>query len=487
MPRLSQTPHIATRRTHVSCRRRLGPLSGLWSTREVMRTSVLSFPTMSGVASIAISCAPFLLAVHLLACSGLSRDSGSRSTPETYVAPAQPQVRWKLVHRETFDAPFEEPAAWVEDTYGDESPYHVDAFSDDGAFFRERGGAPFMEELHTFRSFRKSYRYGEGGWLTVELHGRDEDRDGKPESGGRFTSVSGKAHLVSARHTDAALLTSTEPLPARYRLVVTVSNVHFGGALNGSFVHNGKVNGYDGAESATPWRLPIPGEPPPPATTDNGVYFLCIVDYPHPAPHNNVFIHHHRKVVLDTDNNAWAGHSWSKVYDPALGRPVEEGSHYAGLVFLRGDDFGSERTGNEFMSWTTAGFFHEPVFADRYLDGESYRFSIERDGVGFALSIEGRFARGGLTTYRAYRTFAGPPVIWHYNQTASEGPRGRFDRTLTYQGQTTHTWPADAGYPDYLVLGDPHINYYEGSADFDDLELWLPDTSNGEDVSRRGP
>ena len=113
----------------------------------------------------------------------------------------------------------------------------------------------------------------------------------------------GNALLVSKRHTDAALLRSTAALPSRYRLRVKVSAVRFGGAVNGNWQSGGKINGYDGDESAGPWRLPTGGSPPPPAVTDNGVYFLCIVDYPNPAPHNNVFIHHHRKVVLDSDNN----------------------------------------------------------------------------------------------------------------------------------------------------------------------------------------
>ena len=99
--------------------------------------------------------------------------------PVTTPQPA-PATRWRLVHHETFDAPFAEPTAWVEDTYGDKSPYHVDAFDEDGAFFVEKGGATFQRNLQAFRSFRKSFLHGEGGWLTVESYGRDSDRDGTP-------------------------------------------------------------------------------------------------------------------------------------------------------------------------------------------------------------------------------------------------------------------------------------------------------------------
>lgn len=68
-------------------------------------------------------------------------------------------IRWRRVHHETFDAAFVNPP-WVEDTYGDASPYHVDAFDEDGAFFTERGGATFTANLARFRSFRTASRYG---------------------------------------------------------------------------------------------------------------------------------------------------------------------------------------------------------------------------------------------------------------------------------------------------------------------------------------
>lgn len=402
--------------------------------------------------------------------------------PGPVAAPA-PRIRWKRVRHETFDAPFVEPAAWTEDTYGDASPWNVDVFDDDGAYFREHGGAAFEAELRTFRAFRKSFAHGEDGWLTVELYGRDEDRDGTPESGGHFTSESGRAVLRSARHTDAAMVRSTSPLPARYRLRVTVSDIDFGGAASGNHERGGKINGYDGDELAGPWRLPVNGAPPPPATTDNGVYFLCILDYARPAPHNNVFIHHHRKVVLDTDNNHWQGRSWSKVLRPGAAAPEEEGTLYTSLLWLRGDDFGNDRVGNDFLSWTTSGFVDGPVFADQYLRGEAYTFTIERDGAGYTLSVEGRFAHGGKTLYSARRSFEGPPPTWHYNQTVAEGPRGRYNQRRSYQGEPYDTWPEGASYPDMFFFGDPHINYYEGSAGYDDLELWLPD----EEASPAGP
>jgi hypothetical protein len=37
------------------------------------------------------------------------------------------------------------------------------------------------------------------------------------------------------------------------------------------------------------------------------------------------------------------------------------------------------------------------------------------------------------------------------------------------------TWHHDQTlYPDYFFFGDPHINFYEGTAEFDDVDLYLP-------------
>jgi hypothetical protein len=399
-------------------------------------------------------------------------------------SPAQPgrdePIRWRRVHHETFDAPFANPP-WVEDTYGDASPYHVDMFDDDGAFFTERGGAAFAANLARFRSFRRSSRYGEGGWLTVELYGRDSDRDGVPETGGQFVSAGGAARLTSTRHYDGAILRSTEPLPARYRIEVTVAGIDFGGTRDGKWTHGRKINGYDGDEIADPWFFRDRDPTPRPAIGGNGVYFLCITDYPRPAPHNNIFIHHHRKVVMDTDNNdnglasgAPSGETWSKVWNPRTGRGETDGSHYISMIWLDGTRFGHDWWGNEFVSYTPGGWQTGATFADKYLDGERYRFTIERDGERYTMSVTGRFHHGGVTTYRGSRRFRDPPVTWHYNQTAAEYAADH-DELRRIGATEIHTWPAGSAYPDYFFFGDPHINFYEGTAEFDDLDLYLPD------------
>ncbi|WP_218920103.1 hypothetical protein [Chondromyces crocatus] len=402
--------------------------------------------------------------------SGASGGTGRAPRPPGLPPPA-PDLQ--LVLHETFDTPFIEPEAWTEDTYGPSSPWHVDDFDEDGAFFLEAGGELFRAGLASFRSFRKSFTYGRDGWLTVELYGRDQDRDGVPESGGRFVSEGGRARLVSKRHHDAAILRSTHPLPPRYRVEVTVSGIRFGGAgPNGWLSPDGsRFNGYDGDEIGDPWRFRTNSPTPLPALTDNGVYFLCITDYARPAPHNNVFIHHHRKVVMDTDNNIPA---WSAVWDPLTQRPELDGSHYVSMIFLDGSSFGSPWTGNAFVSFTPAGFERGPVFVDKYLDGEAYTFAVERDGEAYTLAVTGRFHHGGATTYIARRRFRDDPPVWHYNQVPGELGAPPMRQKVTVGSRSFEAWPADVGYPEHFFFGDPHINYYEGTAEFDDVKLFLP-------------
>jgi hypothetical protein len=218
-----------------------------------------------------------------------------------------------------------------------------------------------------------------------------------------------------------------------------VSNIQFGG---GDMANNG----YDGGERADPWRFGDRDSTPMDATHENGLYFLCITDYA-PAPHNNVFIHHHRKVVMDTDNNRYDDGPWSSVWDPLARRAVADGSRYVSMIWLDGSSWGSDWRGNEFVSYTPGGFQRGAVFADKYLPGEAYVFAIERGDDGYTLEASGRFYHGGVTTYRASRSRLDRPSIWHFDQ---------------------------AAYPDYFLFGDPHINFYEGSAEFDDLKMYLP-------------
>jgi hypothetical protein len=177
---------------------------------------------------------------------------------------------------------------------------------------------------------------------------------------------------------------------------------------------------------------------------------------------------------MDTDNNYYDGSPWSQVWNPSTQSAVADGSHYVSMIWLDGENFGSVWTGNNFTSYTPGGFQTGPIFADKYLDGESYVFAVERDIDRYTLSVSGNFFYGGQTTYSASRTFREAPVTWHYNQDASEYSAPYYNETQTYLGKSYSTWPEGSAYPDHFLFGDPHINFYEGTAEFDDVKLYLP-------------
>jgi hypothetical protein len=39
-------------------------------------------------------------------------------------------------------------------------------------------------------------------------------------------------------------------------------------------------------------------------------------------------------------------------------------------------------------------------------------------------------------------------------------------------------WPKQSAYPDYFVIGDPHLNYYSGSATIGDIRLYVPQSQS---------
>jgi len=175
---------------------------------------------------------------------------------------------------------------------------------------------------------------------------------------------------------------------------------------------------------------------------------------------------------MDTDNNLPV---WSMVWNPLTGAAERDGSHYVSMIWLDGRSFGSPWTGNGFICYTPGGFQENAVFVDKYLDGEAYVFAVERDGEGYALSVSGRFHRGRQRTYTARRAFReGGAPTWHYNQTPEEYGAPHHNERIDVGGKTMETWPAGSAYPDHFLFGDPHINHYEGTAEFDDVKLYLP-------------
>jgi hypothetical protein len=417
---------------------------------------------------------------------------------------ASEEIDWQLEYVEQFGKPIGRDVEWELDDLSDQ----YGPFDDDGEAFHIKGGEVFAEALDSFDTYRASYQFGRDGWLTAELATRDQGKTGELGEVPSFTNdvVPGVGRVGKfdlPNNTDGAIIRPTEPLPDRYRVEYELTTLDFGGPRDGEWNYDGLINGYgpEGCKTQHPWTASV-GQPTSPEYCDfadvrgeNGFYFLGIVDYPDPAPRNNVFIHNRRKVVMDQYQ---VSHSWGANYqacDPTTGETYSHHDERSGdgipinMLFLTDDN--QRDTGfiyNEFMMETDCGFFHggDPgtsiVSAGELrpdlMPDETYRFAIERTGHSYVLEVSGEFLHGE-DTLRFERDFIqdGHP-IWHYNQTPDEYD-GRFDRQHTIDGpygsyDMGSIWPSDSAYPDYFIIGNPHTNYYEGSATMNNLRLYLP-------------
>jgi hypothetical protein len=259
--------------------------------------------------------------------------------------------------------------------------------------------------------------------------------------------------IASPAHTDATVVRSSEPLPQRYRVSLRVGFPSFG---------DGRPlqNGYKDSETAEPFWMED-------ARSQNGFYWLTILDA-QPRPHNNTWIHHHRKVVIDSDNHY---PPWMEIWDGTNFLP--SGENPVMMIALDGKGKDDERTGAPFLSWSRGQW--QPSGAIRaveaYLPNEWYQVTIERFDTLFTLEISGKFRYGGQQTYRA-TIDAAEHCVWHYNRSSAEDASGCVD-TQGYPslGSAWPKWPPGAVWPDWFMFGDPHTNYYEGEVYYDDVRL----------------
>ena len=400
-------------------------------------------------------------------------------------------TKWKLIYEEKFTAPIgEEKAEWRKVEPGTSEP-----MDDNGQYFHALGGRRFANQLATFDTYRKTFRFGKDGWLTAELSARDFGKTGKLKDLPSLTV--GKAVQIPALlmyepdHFSGILIRSTKALPARYRIEYELVALDFGGSRNGQWNSPGKINGYSGKGMKTrhPWPFSKSDEFGKPYTDwhdvriANGFYFLAIVDYPDPFPHNNVFIHNHRKVAIDAYNmNEGATF---EACNPKTKTFYVGQDNTVNMLFLSPGGPKEGKSNSETQCGTVYGGENgrAPVVSavqlqPELMPNERYRFAVERDEGGYTLEISGNFKFSGKTTYRYHRRFMqdGHP-IWHFNQRPEEYD-GSYDKSWKYEGpfgkfSVEHSWPKGSAYPDYFIIGDPHTNYYEGSAALTNLKMFI--------------
>jgi hypothetical protein len=394
----------------------------------LLRTRPLPFVAAALAALVAPGCAP--------------------PAPTKPAATAPTKGHWRPLFVESFDAPalLPDAAPWRPDDRPDDGPH-----SDDGTFFTARGVSPPRD------AYRATLPFGQRGWLTLESYSRSNETPLR-ELAAVVDDPAGGANRVlrlrSPRHTDATVVRPSSPLPRRYRVSLRVGYADFGdGSPEGT-------NGYDGGETAEPWS-------PRDATQQNGFYWLAITDAP-PRPHNNVWIHHHRKLVVDSDNHH---PPWMEIFD---GARFEPGGDFPVMLFaLDGAGRTHPRNGKPFLSWSDGRV--QPSGAiravDRYLPKRWYALTIERNDRGFVVELAGEFRHGGQRAYRAEFPLDSY-CVWHYNRPGERARGACADESpLPESGSPVPQWPVAGGWHDWFLFGDPHVNYYEGTAYYDDLRL----------------
>lgn len=418
---------------------------------------------------------------------------------------------WVLKYEENFDQQLDFTGVdWTIDPLGPESPWYVDEFSDDGVYYSILGGESFDRALDSMNIMRKRVAFGQDGWLTLELAAQDRDKDGIPDSEPSLTTRDGDGVIDVPAWNTGLVLTGTETLPSQYRIEYELKTVDFGGkrTVNGeeTWNYDGKYNGYTPGECKTnfPWvrrgdysqggaaAVDPCATPWGDVTKENGYYLLSIMDYANPAPHNNIFIHSHRKVGMDTYS---VDASWASSYSVCNPATQElypytlSKANGINQIFFDGNSFRDPSFAyNQFVMPTPCGLRVGDVpgativataeLQPELMPNETYTIAIERTENSYVTELTGNFRYVGYTTIRNERPFVdedGQHSIWHYNQTADEYD-GSLNQTLTFEGPfgsfSKDMWPAGSAYPDNFVIGIPHLNYYEGSATIDNLKLY---------------
>lgn len=444
--------------------------------------------------------------------------SGAMAAPEPVVAgPAEASAgesadgadrdehgRWRLVRAEGFDRSLRpgEDTGWFANADEADTAYDVDEYDNDGEYFRTFGAEDFEEHLAGLDLYRRSFTFGKDGWLTAELAARDTTGSGRPDDVPELrrtadlrTGTTGTFEVPS--HSSGVILRSTDPLPEEYRVEVTLRDIDFGGKRYGSWHYDGKVNGYqdDGCTTNFPWAGG-PGWDYSLAECDwldavedaNGFYFLSIMDYENPAPRNNVFIHNHRKVVMDGYNRYDYTGDGLRYCDPRSGElePYEWGSgNGVNMLFMTPERRYDDQPGTEYLMHSECGTEHgggivsQVDLVPELMPLTSYDFAIERRDGQYTLEVSGYFRNVGWQTFRYSQPYDdGQHPIYHYNQSAEEYD-GRHNADWTYgDDDATYVdediWPEGSAYPDHFLIGVPHTNFYEGSASIDDVRLYVP-------------
>lgn len=291
------------------------------------------------------------------------------------------------------------------------------------------------------KALRNSISLGEENWLTAEIYTRTKKPiliDYLDIVKDPLDNKNNVLKLTTPDHTDAVILRPTNALPSKYQLSFRIGFINYG--------NESKPNGYShGDETAQPWREGS-------SVGHNGFYWFALMDQL-PKPHNNKWSHHHRKFVID---------SWNR----------KDNNNTVNVIALDGKSKTDTAFGKKFISYVNRDWqkvSDTPI--DNYLPNEWYTITFTRTSVFYKFSITGNFKNAGQTTYKNQIDLR-KNCVFHYNQTPEELDTTCVDNhEQTFLERKFTSWPINSAYPDYFMIGEPHINYYEGNILIDDIKL----------------
>ena len=362
-----------------------------------------------------------IAAVGLMIRLNSPKTGFSVGTPAARPLPSPSEAGWKVLCYEDFEAPsFLRKPSWRKD-----QPDSAGRFSDNGDFFRSRDASFSPPD-----GYRISAPFGMNGFLTLECYSRSRKPLAQlirvvadPVSPGNKV-----LQLSSPEHTDGNILRVTEPLGTRYKICARIGFMRFG-------TGNG-LNDYEGDEEAEPWLNAD-------VTDENGFYFGAIFRTV-PQPHNNLWSHHERILFVDSDNNK---EKWTSIWNPATKSFQPNGWHPIVVGLVENREIVDEDESPRFLTYSAGSWQDRNSIraVDAYKDNAWYTLCFTRFDQRFRMTLSGDFAYGGQNTYDIPISDARPIPDFNGLQ--------------------------------YWMMGDPHINYYEGTLLVDDISLsvWSED------------
>ena len=397
---------------------------------------------------LSICCFTLILHVFLLGCTYQLKQ------PQAAHEPAQQEAADHLLD-------FESPLFARSDRFkpwrlDQNTAQPVDDFSNHGNFFKHIG-------VESVNGYRLDIPFQNNPWITASIYTRSMPKgaDILPIQHflKRVTDPEDQTNQVlrlkSPAHSDGVILRSTHPLPKDYKISLKIGYADYGDGRS-------KRNGYStGNESALPWH-------PHKASEQNGFYWLSILDT-QPQPQNNTWIHHHRKFVIDSDNHA---QGWMQMATSNQ-EFVVSGEQPIMVFAVAGQGQNHERIGMPFLSYAQNQVLKPGIIRaiDAYKANQWYQVSIQRLNDVFRFEITGDFKYAHQAKYRG-SIDTQEHCVWHSNRPSEPIPSVcQLDEKMQYMWSEMNWLAGDEGKPDYFMIGDPHVNYYEGQVLIDDIRF----------------